>query len=119
MDNQHRKRGLALIGPCKKGVITINAEKIFAAFYSTPNVLTPEIVAYGSIKNRLVYEISRGTGIVNEPLYGVTILEVETGTDRLSIRARRDLSKTFPSLREAFDYTERLKDMPAEAEQVS
>lgn len=63
------------------------------------NFMTPNLVKYGK-RGRLVYEISSGTGMRQQPIYGVTVLEID-GTER------SDLSTMFQSLREAEAYIRR------------
>lgn len=69
------------------------------AYNGQPNFMTPNILKRGK-RGALHYEISQGTGIMNEPIYGVTVLEVH-GQD---VSKRRDLSTLFNSLNAAECY---------------
>jgi len=66
-----------------------------------PNFITPELLKYKTIGNYVV-ELSRGTGIKNEPIYGVTLLEREDTGFSTSIGT--DISKPFFNSREAENY---------------
>jgi hypothetical protein len=80
-----------------RGTFNPEARALFQASIKGINVMTPEILAYG-VSGGFVYELSYGTGIKREPLFGVTILERQTGYHR------RDLSKCLSSEDEAMQY---------------
>lgn len=77
-----------------------------AEYNGQPNVMTPTIVRRGS-KGRLAYEISSGTGIDHQPIFGFTVIQVGTfgRTER-----RRDLSKLCQSQGEVERAVKDLKD---------
>lgn len=63
---------------------------IFARTYNgAKNIMTPSVVTYGK-RGNLIYEISTGRGIRDEPIYGVTVLTV-TGE---RVPAKSDLFST-------------------------
>ena len=71
-----------------------NIKTLFDTVYDgRMNPLTPEVLRYGKA-GRLCFELSKGEGINGEPLFGVTVLEID-GTKR------HDLGQSFPSLSEA------------------
>lgn len=70
---------------------------IFRRVYgSNQNFMTPKVMDYGQ-RGRFVWELSSGRGMSNQPIYGVTIIEVD-GSRRL------DLSRMFPSEHAARKY---------------
>jgi len=63
------------------------------------NFMTPNVVRYGWIKkDQFAYEISKGLGFDNEPIYGITIVEV---TANGKTQRRTDLGQMFFSMEEA------------------
>lgn len=58
------------------------------------NMITPTVIEYGMVDRDRAYELARGTGIYDEPLYGVSVvlLHDDGSTERLF-----DQSTCFPS----------------------
>jgi len=55
------------------------ASAVFKRLIPNPNFMTPNVLAHGFIGTGWVYEISEGTGLVGEPIFGVTVIDKETG----------------------------------------
>jgi len=68
-----------------------------------PNFMTPELLKYKTIGNYVV-ELSKGTGIRNEPMYGVSLLEREDGGFSSYIGLEMEVSKPFFDSDEAENY---------------
>ena len=69
------------------------------------NIMTPDVTEFrkGTYEGRIVYiEIARGTGMSNQPIFGVTIREAD-GTE-----LRPDPSKLCQSMSEVREYLESL-----------
>ena len=80
-----------------------------AEFGSGPNFMTPTIMRVGWIASKgrqVAYELSRGTGFQQEPIYGVSLVAAtdDGGTDRL-----HDLSRMFFDAALAEDFIASLK----------
>lgn len=67
------------------------------------NVMTPNIIEYGVLDNnaKYIYELSTGTGIVSDELYGVTVLFWSSSDSRYH---RSTYSAVFDSIGKARDY---------------
>jgi hypothetical protein len=72
------------------------------AYNFTANFMTPDVIKYGMAGN-YVYEISTGKGFMNDSIYGVTVLERDTGNKR------HDLSKCFGTEEKAYNYISELR----------
>jgi len=73
------------------------------------NIMTPEIVglkiALSSKKQELfIVEISKGTGLKNQDIFGVSVFEV-IGNEFVGVSA---ISKLFSSKKDAYDYVKKL-----------
>jgi len=55
------------------------ASKIFKAHVKGVNIMTPHALGHGFIGTRWVYEVTEGTGMFGEPIYGVTVIDKTTG----------------------------------------
>lgn len=55
------------------------ASAIFNEHVRGKNVMTPDVIAHGFIGTQWVFEITQGTGFVGEPMFGVTVIDQETG----------------------------------------
>lgn len=60
------------------------------------NFMTPDLIKYGK-RGRHLYELSKGRGISNAPIYGVTVITIDG-------EKCHDLSKMFYSYSDAVDY---------------
>jgi hypothetical protein len=58
--------------------MSTSASSVFKKHVQGINVMTPFPVAYGFL-GRWVYEISEGSGFKNEPMFGVTFVDRNTG----------------------------------------
>lgn len=83
------------------------AREAFRARYPHPNLLTPDVIAYGMVGSDLAWELSSGEGIrfsrdtPPSRMYGVTVLQLTNGPQALS---RGDLSQCFHSEADARAY---------------
>jgi len=75
-----------------------------------PNFITPDLVDYDVIDGYVV-ELSKGTGIKNEPIYGVSLLEREGYEKFKNIGWRANVTGAFYSLKEADKHFKRLADV--------
>lgn len=82
---------------------TLNAEAkaIFQKNVKGANVMTPYVRGYG-VKGGFVYEFSEGKDMDGRPLYGITVVERESG------HRRNDLSTCFGSVKEADEFLDTL-----------
>jgi hypothetical protein len=76
---------------------------IFQEFFNgKPNIMTPEPVEYGQLANGLVlYEISTGTGMSEEPIFGVTFLVREGGKWMRAPQGYNKFARTLADARQA------------------
>lgn len=77
----------------------VNKEKIARELFhkvydGRANFMTPDILRYG-ITDGYAWEISEGTGISKEPIFGLTVINVMLGTPN------RELSGMYNSFEEA------------------
>jgi len=73
----------------------VNAKQMFRSeYHGSKNFMTPDIIEIRSLPcDRAAYELSRGKGFLSPwPLYGVTVLGVNSRGDILRLR---NLSKSF------------------------
>ena len=63
------------------------------------NFMTPSVIMYGE-EGSLLWELSTGRGMRDQPIFGVTVLELHGG----DVEKRGDLSGCFQSKREALRY---------------
>ena len=73
---------------------------MFKSHMMGPNFMTPEPVSYGYIGTQWVYEISTGTGILGEPMWGVSVIDKETG------ELQREMSELVASKQAAHEWVE-------------
>ena len=78
-------------------------QAFYKAFNGQRNFLTPNLVRYEEIPGEYFIEISSGSGIYNQKVYGVTILD-------FNLKHRTDLSNLFNHLQDAEDYIESLRE---------
>ncbi len=74
-------------------------EIFYNTFGDSQNFMTPEVVSY-QVAGPYAVELSRGTGIWNESIYGVTVLELD-GT-------RTTLGGCFDKPEDALEYMAQL-----------
>jgi len=72
------------------------AARFDRVFNGEKNFLTPNVLSYGKA-GRLLWELSTGEGIEHEPIYGVTVINVDGGREH-------DLSGCFHSRAEAEEH---------------
>jgi hypothetical protein len=76
---------------------------LHAQYGGISNFITPTFCASGArADKRLVWEISSGSGIMGNTIYGVTVVEYDPET--AWTYSRRDLSKPFGTREEADKY---------------
>lgn len=80
------------------------SKQLFDENLKGKNIMTPDVIRYG-VAGRYAYELSSGTGLTREPIYGVTIVLRGSG------ERRHDLSKMCESLEEAESYISSLRDI--------
>lgn len=78
-----------------------NARADFVAVMKGKNFMTPHILGYYYCGDYAV-ELSEGTGMEHEPIFGVTVVNTVTA------EAEHDLSKMFYSKQEATAYLKEL-----------
>lgn len=71
------------------------------------NFMTPNIIRYGWATDGVAFEISRGLGFDNKPIFGVTIIEVDANG---KTRRRTDLCNMFFSIEEARSHIKEVAD---------
>ena len=83
----------------------VNARREFRRYIKGVNFMTPKPVSYGLVGDgsRWVYELSTGTGFDHEPIWGVSVLDKETG------RIDTDLGMLCRSRAEADEHISRLQ----------
>ena len=79
------------------------AGNVFRSVVKGTNIMTPEWLGYGW-SGDFAYELTKGTGLTNEVIYGVTVVSA----DRIR---RNDLSKLCHSLSEARTYISSLNGL--------
>ncbi len=77
-------------------------EKIFKEKFNSNNPLTPTVISYTQ-NEKYFFELSTGTGIKGEAVFGVTVIEIDRK------KHRHDLSEMFFSQKEAQKYIKNLK----------
>lgn len=83
----------------------MNAEQIIRKEYgNSGNFMTPNVIEYGKISRNIAYELSSGTGINYQKIWGVSVVVVKNGKTE-----RSELSKCCHSEKEALDYINELK----------
>ena len=93
----------------------IDAEEVEQLFLTTlkgKNFMTPNIIEYGNTGNFL-YELSEGTGMSGQPIYGVTVLEL-LDYETEEVRRRTDMGQCHDSLEDARDHIDILEGMAEE-----
>lgn len=86
--------------------MSISARQIIKKEYGkSRNIMTPNVIRYGKISKNIAYELSSGRGIVNEQIYGVSVVEIDENGETIR---RTDLSKMFYSLEESEDYIKKI-----------
>jgi len=84
-----------------------NIKRYFKAMFKGLNVLTPDLLDYGS-QDDLIYEITEGTDYLNRKILGITFLQL---TDQ-GPKYRHDLGKCFTEKNADLRYiNEYLKDL--------
>ena len=78
-------------------------------FKGQPNFMTPTRIKSGKIDAALAYELNSGRGIYDEPIFGISIVEV-VGTDPLETRVNTELGELFHSRSQAENHITYLKD---------
>ncbi len=81
--------------------LNAKAKALFDEHMKGKNILTPDVLGYG-VSSGFAYEFSAGTDFERKPMYGVTVLELDTG------KHRHDLSKCFASKEAAAEHVEQL-----------
>lgn len=81
-------------------------EIIRAEYGSSRNIITPRRLGVGALPGG-AYELSRGNGIGGGPIYGVSVVRVNT--DGATTMRDTNASALFGSSREAHSYINRLK----------
>jgi len=76
-------------------------EIINLAYKGRRNIMTPKVLGYGKISETLAYEISQGTGLNHEVIYGVTFVRLNKDG---SVVPEYDLSKMCWSKKEVKKY---------------
>jgi hypothetical protein len=77
----------------------MSPEEIIKAAYKSKNIMTPTVLSYGKITDRIAYELSEGEGINRETLYGVTVAIMSH--DGESAEDMKENSQVFASRVEA------------------
>jgi len=55
----------------------MTAEDIIRAEYQgSTSFMTPRVLLYGKLSRRMAYELSRGSGLIGEPIYGLSIVRL-------------------------------------------
>jgi len=58
------------------------ARVVSDAYNGQTNFMTPEVLRYGWLPDGCAYELSTGTGIGGQPIWGVTIVDPKRPQDR-------------------------------------
>jgi hypothetical protein len=91
---------------------TLTARQIILKeFGNSRNLITPTVLEVGNISDNTAYEISKGTGIIHDWVYGVTIVDYdpETNTTTRRDHEQENGSCMFYSLGDAQEYIRQLK----------
>lgn len=93
---------------------TLTASQIIRKeFGNSVNFITPTVLEVGKISENVAYEISKGTGIFNPWVFGVTIVDYDPATDTTKRRESNgnigDSCMVY-SLKEAQEYINSLKE---------
>ena len=70
-------------------------------FNGQPNPLTPDVIRYGS-RHKYLYELTTGTGITGQPIFGVTVIHKD------KTEHDHELSEVFQSRQDAETYIHNL-----------
>ena len=87
--------------------------KLTRALPKGKNIMTPHRITAGFIVHEgeeFVYELSEGTGMSNQPIFGVSVFSItDAGTCGDS---NSDLGQLFQSEQEAMNHVRKLKNPP-------
>ena len=76
------------------------AEVIRKEYWSSPNVMTPDVISYGWIvEDRIAYEVSTGSGFYGNRIFGLSVVSIDPATGRTSRHNR--LSGCFQTVQDA------------------
>ena len=79
------------------------ASAVFKEHMKGANFMTPEPFAYGFIGKQWVYEISTGSDFLGQPMWGVSVIDAETG------ELQREMSELVASKEAAYEWVETWK----------
>ena len=79
--------------------------QIFMSAVRGVNIMTPHVMRYQHVGNKIVVELSEGTGLSDDKLYGVTVVRK---VDNIW-KQDHDTSKCFYDYDEANNYINNLK----------
>lgn len=87
------------------------AEILKKEYGNSKNIMTPHILGRGKISPAIAYELSEGTGIEREPIFGLTLVKVTDTKESWTnfTTERMDESKMFRSKDEAKSYIKQLR----------
>lgn len=71
------------------------------------NIVTPRVIRYGTIHGSYFYELSTGSGIFGDRIYGVTILRLTADGE---LEKQHDLNQCVHSETEAETYIKQLRE---------
>ena len=81
-------------------------EMIICEYGSSKNFMTPEVLEQEKINESHAYELSKGTGLSNEPIWGVSIVK-QIGDNKT--KRCTELGDCFFSLEDAKEHINNLK----------
>ena len=80
------------------------ASTVFKSHVKGKNVITPNTLGYGFIGKQWVYEVTEGTGFLNEAMFGVTVVNAKTG------ELNRDMGQLCDTRELAEQWVEAMKE---------
>ncbi len=82
-------------------------EMLQKEYKDSRNIMTPRVIGIGKVSPRMAYELSTGTGLSGEPIFGVSIVTVD-GEEKT--RRETELSNCFSSKIQAMRHIEKLRE---------
>ena len=90
----------------------MNARQIFELEYGkkSTNFMTPERLALGSINDHVAYELSKGRGFSNQPIFGVSVAVLLDEKTAKTSRCPSPIGDVFPTANRAQAHIDFLRD---------
>lgn len=90
-------------------VTKMTAQQIFRAAVKGNNFMTPDIIRYDKLTDNMVVELSEGSGLSSERIFGVSVATANEQDGKIEYTYRYDLNKKCDSRAEAEEYIAKLR----------